>query len=542
MKNLIKKINIDWILIIVFTICFILIGPASILNKKISHSYPYNILASDAGGELAFLRGLKEVGGYRYLAPHLCAGFEDCIGFHPYVYTHLTAIFSFTSGLDAHNIHILFASVFLLISSILMFLIIRKWNKQIAYLSLPLMLFVFRPQFRIGLMWGWYDVFVASSFILISIYFLMDKNLEKKWMVLSILLAASFITHVYEMFYITAIYFVYFIIKGIINRKIEKSNLIFLFKVGILTAILISYYAIVLKLVWSSPKLFRGADIAQWYDPLFSHFMILKYFIIAGLVISPFIFKKKAKIPLLIGGIMLFFGFNPMHTSAIRTFQIRYLWPVYLAVFFGISIYFILRIIRLNKRIISFSIGFILLITISFVYYEPLANIGLINQNHWDAFVWVKENTDKNANIAVFYGDSYNQEAILWNLFRTEFRIVESSFIKNIEDNKITKFFEGYTGSPGDVGFAYWKSFLKVGKHLDEEVERLEGIKNICLFDYLLFDKISRQPVLAQYNLIIANKLIESKNFGITYQNEEVAILGNMNYNENCIEEGKINE
>ena len=542
-KKIIKENIFEIILLVLFFLIFVLIGPSNILNHKIQHEHPYNILASDAAGEISYVEGLVQQGNYRYTSPAHCAGFDDCIGFLPFLFQHLSAIFSFTSGLETYNINILFTSIFLFLSCTITFLIIRRWNKQISYLSLPLMLFLFKPQFRIGLMWGWYDVIIASSFVLIGIYFLMDKDLENKWIVLSILIAASFITHIYEMFYLVTIYFTYFIIRTITNKKIEYITLTFFTKTGILTAILIFYYAVIFKLTYASPKLFGAVTKVEWYHALFSHFLILKYVIIAGLIISPFLFKNRGRVPILMGFFFLVFGLNPFHLSLIRAFQVRYLWPIYLAVFFGICVYFILKMIKLNKKIISFSIGLVLLVVISFAYYEPLANVGLIDKDHWNAFEWIKESTDEDAKIVIMYGDMYNQDAITWNSFRTVFRVLESSFIQNMEENKITKFFKGRIPNPSDVGFAYWKSFLNVGRHKEEEDESyFKGEKNICIFDYLLFDKVSRQPVLAQYNLILANKLIESKNFGIAYQNDEVIILENINFNENCIEEGKINE
>ena len=106
------EISPEWVIVVIFSLCFLIIGPANILDKRISHEHPYNILASDAAGELAFVSALNERGGYQYMAPHICAGYDDCIGFHPYLFQHLAAVFSNVSGLEVHNVNIFFSSIF----------------------------------------------------------------------------------------------------------------------------------------------------------------------------------------------------------------------------------------------------------------------------------------------------------------------------------------------------------------------------------------------------------------------------------------------
>jgi hypothetical protein len=52
-----------------------------------------------------------------------------------------------------------------------------------------------------------------------------------------------------------------------------------------------------------------------------------------------------------------------------------------------------------------------------------------------------------------------------------------------------------------------------------------------------VFDKTSRQPVLAQYNLIIANDLIKKDFINPVFENQLVVILKNSNLGADCIEE-----
>ena len=60
---------------------------------------------------------------------------------------------------------------------------------------------------------------------------------------------------------------------------------------------------------------------------------------------------------------------------------------------------------------------------------------------------------------------------------------------------------------------------------------------DICKFDYLVFDRATRQEALAQYNLIIANQMIK-KGAQPVFQNEVSIVLKNGNVGGDCIEEG----
>jgi len=96
------------------------------------------------------------------------------------------------------------------------------------------------------------------------------------------------------------------------------------------------------------------------------------------------------------------------------------------------------------------------------------------------------------------------------------------------------------TELPGDGGggIAYRKSFFSFGLYNNEVPEDyFWGKKDICRFDYFVFDKASSQQALAQYNAIIVKKLLE-KNSEPVFENQIVAILKNGKPGGDCIEEG----
>ena len=63
---------------------------------------------------------------------------------------------------------------------------------------------------------------------------------------------------------------------------------------------------------------------------------------------------------------------------------------------------------------------------------------------------------------------------------------------------------------------------------------------DICGFDYYIIDRYASQAVLAQYNLLIAQKLLNNSWFSIVHQNELILILQNKENGRDCIEPGNI--
>ncbi len=553
-----KEINwreyIEPALLALFVIVFFVMGPANVLDKRVSHNHPFNILASDAASEIAFVAMLRDQGSHRMMSASMCGGFEDCYGFFPYVFRHLALVFGMSAGLEDHQINILFTSFFLLIVCIMMFFLIKRWNSHIAYLSLPLMLFALLPRFNIGLMWGYYDVIVSAAFVIAIAYLLTQEKREKNWMLFAILLAASFLTHISEVIYATIFVGLFYLIRWIQKKKIDRESIRFFVKTYALVAVLIAYYAIIFLIFWDASDLIKGMPKPQWYDPVVQHFLIQEgiggkivqflplALLVGGIIISFFLLRKKSLVPILFGFTMVVFGFNPVGISFIRTFQIRYLWPVYLSMFFGLCLYFILSFLKLKKKEISAGVSALLIVFIGIALFMPSASAGIIDQNQWDAMQWMRYNTPQDAQVTVLYGDSYHQDATLWNYFRTSYRILEKSFKEHLENNKLSKVHLGRIVGPGDVDYAYWNGFLSLGRHRLEQEDHFVAPRNICLSDYIFFDIVSRTPVLAQFNVAVAGKMLEDQDFAVAYQNQRSVVLKNIKYNADCIVEGKINE
>src|SRR3989338_6928852 len=174
----------------------------------------------------------------------------------------------------------------------------------------------------------------------------------------------------------------------------------------------------------------------------------------------------------------------------------------------------------------------------SIPYLNRATSQGIMDPFHWEALKWISDNAETDAIIYFFYGDIYSQDALLRNSKRVHYQVDPNDFIKAINERKIKK---GYiTELPGDSGggIAYRTSFFKFEDYFKTvPIEYDLGPKNICNFDYYVFDKASVQQALAQYNLLIANEFVKKGFIEPVFENKIVVILKNNNPGDDCIEE-----
>ena len=92
-------------------------------------------------------------------------------------------------------------------------------------------------------------------------------------------------------------------------------------------------------------------------------------------------------------------------------------------------------------------------------------------------------------------------------------------------------------GDHHGVYYAYRKSLFDYGYHAEEMGDNYfyDVKRDICDFDYIIMDKVSRQEALAQYNIIIANELLKNDFIKPVFDNNVVVILKNNNRGEDCI-------
>ena len=550
-KNLsvVVKIRFDlekFILALFFAI-LLFIGPGSVLDHRIMHEFPYGYYASDTFQHQIRAESIKDSGNFRYEAFYIAKGFEKTIGRYPPLIYHLSVMFSYASGLETYDSIYFLVFFFAAIGVLVMYLVIRDFNRNIAIISLPLAILTFSHPALIGFTWGHWPSVVAQFFLIVFVWCIMRMELEKSYIFASISFSSIALAHTSE-YVFAVIFLIFFLAIRLITKnlkKIEIKNIVFTF---VLSFILSIYYLIIFKYTWAAGQPYSFFVMPVWDgNPGFyiMNFGALLVFIVAGIIFS--LFRLRGMHVSLIAALAMFLsGFSNYIGFDTRAFQIRFFWPVYLAVFFGFGFYMLLKF-AIKKWNMAFSVIIFAIFTVlltgivkipSVPYYIETASPGIMDIYHWSALRWLSANTEPDSKIYFFYGDIYGQDALLRSSKRLHFQVDPDSFINAIKERKIKRFYTSELPGDGGGGITVRKglfSFEPAVNVLKHEV--FFGPQDICRFNYLIFDRGSRQQVLAQYNLLIASELLKKDYVKPVFENELVVILKNNNPGADCIEE-----
>ena len=147
----IKKRHLEYGFLIIFVSVFLLLGLSNMWSKELSHDFPYAYLASDSFLHHSVAQYMKEQGQVKYSPPYEIGGFKGVLESHPLLLPELSVVFSFTSGLEVYDTIYFVVILSVLLCILVVYLIIRNFNKNIALLSLPITLLVFSGLFNMGL-------------------------------------------------------------------------------------------------------------------------------------------------------------------------------------------------------------------------------------------------------------------------------------------------------------------------------------------------------------------------------------------------------
>lgn len=539
--------NIEKPFLAAFFILMLFLGLSNLWDHKIAHDFPYSYLASDAFQQQTRAEGIKDAGNYRYEPFYIVNGWKDIIGYYPPLLHHSGILLHISSGILLYDTVYFMVFFNAILAALLMYLIIRKYSRHVAMLSLPLSILIFSDKSYVGFLWGHWASITGQLFLIASFWAIANLDSKKMEILLGLFLAALALSHTSELIYAAGFIGIY----SIVMLFFKKFNLEYIKKILAAAAIslLLSIYS--LYIFANSFKIINPYQFEVSHDwggtPIFyiSDFGILLAFMAIGFI-AALLFLKKMHIAVLSGIFMLLSGYTNYIGFGIRAFQPRLLWPIYLSIFFGLGLYMLLKFIPSRFLPLSSLIASIILIlAFSNVFsvpevptYQKISSPGLMDQMHWGALKWISENTPASSKVYFFYGDVYSQDAMLRNSKRLHAQVVPEDFIAALENRTIKKVYQ--TEAPADhgAGKPYYKSFLNIALRSREESDYwlIKPTQDICTFDYHVFDKISRQPVLAQYNLAIANQMLK-KNASIVFENNAVAILKNNNPGGDCIEQ-----
>ena len=535
-------------LAIVF-VTLLFLGVSNLWDHRLQHDFPYSYSASDAFQQQTRVEGIKDAGNYRLEPFYIVKGYQDVIGYYPPVIHHLGIMLHFSSGIPLYDT--IYFMVFLnaILAAFVMYILIRNYSKQIALLSLPLSILIFSNKSYIGFLWG-YWASITGQLFLICVFWAMSRiDIDKAEIMLGIFIGAVALSHTSELIYSVAfiiIYMLYSLFYKKAGLKIFKKILI----AGIISGV-ISFYSVYIftkSFMVINPYRFEVSN--DWGGtPIFYliDFKLLLILLALGLIASLIMLKKFDK-PVMAGLFMLGIGYTNYIGFGIRAFQPRLFWPIYFSFFFGLGLFILVKLLPAKLRAISvFVAGVLFLLILSNLL--PISNVptyykvstpGLMDILHWEAFQWLSKNTPKQAKIYFFYGDVYDQDAILRNSKRVHAQVIPEDFIASLQNRSIKKIYQTEVPADNGAGMPYFKSFLNIGLHQREDNDKTyimwSNAFDICIFDYHIFDKATRQPVLAQYNLLIAKDMLKSGSQKV-FENEVVAILKNNKVGGDCIEE-----
>ncbi|MBD3164421.1 hypothetical protein GF323_04425 [Candidatus Woesearchaeota archaeon] len=549
------KLNLEGIFLVVFFFFLLWAGLAALWDHRINHDFPYAYMASDGFQHQVRADSIKQMGNYRYEAPYIAGGFKDAIGFYPPLMYHLDVIMSNLSGIEIYDISYFLVFVFLGFGSLTFYFIIRKFNKNIALISLPLSLLLFSKGPGIGpyalITWGSWPLIFGHFFLICFFWYFQNMNIKHSWIFLGIFLSALALQHQSELFFVF-VFIGIILIFWLIRKDLSFDKIRSMAFGGILFIILSIYYLIIFRFTLMESQKVNFFEVVKTTTTdqtlYFSNFGIIGFLIIGGIILSLFLIKKKHPMPMMVSFFMFLVGYGNYIGFNRHAFKTRCLWPIYLSVFMAISLFYLIKLIVKRWKIYySISVAIILAVILSGIIKIPyiphsqrFTSPGIMDRHHWDALVWVRHNTPQDTKILFLYGDPYNQNALLRNTFRVPYMVkTKAEILPNIENRTIKRnMLINLLGDHHGVYYAYRKSLFDYGYHAKEMGDDYfyNKKRDICSFDYIIFDKASMQPVLAQYNLLIANKLLNNSNIKIAYENQIVAVLNNENPGGDCIE------
>jgi len=546
-KNL--KIDIEAIYLILVFGLLLWMGYGSLSGYKISHDTLIGYYSSDAIQDYVFVDGIKDTGNYKYFPPWVSAGFNDTIAWYSPAVFELFAMVSYLSGLGTHDVLLLMVYLFGVISTLVMYFTIRDYNKNIAIISLPFMFYMFMGKSYGAFLSGFWAYTIACMFV-VAVFWSMGKLYKKKsYILLALFITGIIYTHISELIYIVG-FIGFFLGFRVITKNATKDMFKNIILAGIITIIMSAYFILLFRLSVGAGIV--GDSIINVNKPYLGElhggipvvdiksFGILFILIIFGMLISLKQFKSM-HISFLAGFYMLFVGYSNYLGGTIgnRGMQNRYFWPLYFAVFFGICIYFLVKLIFKNwKKVYSICLSILLLIPLVGFNYSKPGSYSIIEKERLNGLSWFHSNSPKDAKVFFFYGDPYSQTSILWLTKRTAYLVQTEDYIRALNEKKIKRSYL----SRDVAGFLFHRtSFLTSGDYT-EEYKNEFGVRerDICNYDYFVFDKVSRQPELAQFNMIMASKLAENENIEVVFSNNIMVILENKKPEADCIEEQTI--
>ena len=509
---------------------------AGLAGHTLVHSFPHGYYASDAFQDDRWAQVIIDTGQYQYFPHFMTEGNDKVVAWYPPLLFHSSALLSLTSGVQNYDVEIVLVAVIVALGALLFYFFIRKIHEKIAILCVPLFVFLFLKTFRFGYSFGQWGALVGAALgvgIIWSYFWMEKRGMEY---VLGVFVAAAFSMHFPEMTFALGFILLHYLFT-VYSRGFDVVFLKRLLCGAALSVILsLSYIPRFVAnfsietggsfLDLSKPILEAGYPVAGLSD-----FGLLSWMVGAGLVVGVvFVQKKELWSPMLLSLFMLLIGFTNYlgGTLGSRAFHARLFWPVYLALFFGISLYFIVGKFSFSTPLVLCVLSLLLSVGISAASYESAPSPGLLDPYHFEAYQWISANTAESAKVYFLYGAPYSQVATLWYTGRETYRLNHLEMQRVAQSPPTVK--RGYLS----VGGGTWM-MVSQGLFDVTVLPNFEDQLDICTMDYFVLDRGGGPRQLLEFNLAVANQLVSSNTTSVVFTNDVVAILKNNAVGKDCL-------
>lgn len=548
------KINLEAIFLLIFIITFLTLGLANKWDNRIKHDFPYSYGASDAFFHASVAQYMKEQGRVKFTPPYEVGGYKDVFDAHPPMLFQLTGVFSTLTGLKAYDGIYFITLIAYLFSILILYIIIRQFNRNIALLTLPFTLLIFKNKFLISFHWGYWMLIVGILFMVFAFWSLTRLKLKNSYILIGIILASLLIAHQPEAVFI-AIFIALFLVVDIIKNKKLDLKKIKTFIISGIIALILSFYSlnIFLKTFVKTEGYRKKFETELGSASIFIKDLGIILIILAVIGLIFFILSKKKHITGYFGIYMFIVSYLTFIGLGKRAATHRFFWHLYLGFFFALAIY---QLIKLFWKKFDLKYSFALSIVILIILAQPLYaktkfGQGIMDPYNWEGLNYVANNIPEDAFVYYFYSDGLSQAATLYNSKRLAFKISTDDFIEGIKSQKIRRNFgfgladsyHTYLCPLGFLSLGYYRlnpKPLNQSFKCEKGYEPLKGWyneeKDICDLEYMYFNKITSQPVLGQYNQAIIDTLTKKEWVEEIFSNEVVSILKNNKPGVECLE------
>jgi len=514
-------------------------------NYSLSHEYPYFYNANDN-----FINGqiipeyVKETGNYMYEPSYLVGGYKNIIGFFPPIFYHLTASFSIASGLQTYDASYILALLMQITTSLIVYFIIRRHSKELALLTLPFMLGVFNFDFEVARVFGLW-LYLTGTLFFVSVVWAMDRiSIKYASIILAIFFSGAILGHPPEAIFSLGFVIFYLMATYFKEKKIPET---ILKNAGFglaIALVLSSYYLLIFRYALMAGsihqyKLFSvmtAPDFAPSLGVTLWNFGILFPILIIGLLmaVKKLAFRKNGEIPftaILAGIFALIVGYSNYLGMGIRAWQTRTSWPIMLAIFSGIVLFYAIEKVLKNrdfKHIAAASV--ILLMLFAAMHFGQLKGNGMADKDTWDAFMWIKNNTPEDAKVYYYYMPLSGQQFAFWSAGRPPYIIDTNDYIDAAQKGIVKDAYLAslFSADGGNSNFA-WRTSLTDYHYLADN-ESFSGSflnKSSRDADYhvLAIGGALNNPGVSQYNGAIRAKLLNSTEIHEVFNNGVISIL-----------------